>query len=349
MKGKRVTSQMVAERAGVSQTAVSFVLNGDPQGKIGPEAKKRIQAAMKELNYRPDLLARSMRTGKTETIGIITTGIAGGWFTRIVLGAEQALGEDGYHILLGSISHSGKTHSMQKNIELLLSRQVDGLIIITGSETQDNEGLAPLEGAGVPVVLVNYYSDTPLPYGRVYVGYKKAAIEAVTHLAKLGSKHIAYVGRSMKADSTGFTREIYEGYQAGLEKVGLSFSPELVHFSDQETDHFQMGLEITEQILSSKPDAIYCLNDHIAFGILRGLRERGVEIPSEIKVVGNDDFEAAKFVEPALSSVDMMLEDCGVMAGRLLLSMLDGEEPTAPLYGPAKVKVRASTRIGGVD
>ncbi len=343
-RGKRITSKMVAERAGVSRTAVSFVLNGDPLGKISPETKRRIRKAMAELNYKPDLLARSMRTRKTQTIGIITTGIGGGWFTRIVLGAEQALREEGYHILLGSISPGPtKAKSMMSSIDLLLSRQVDGLIIITGSESQNGEGLSPLENSGVPAVLVNYYSEQEIPFGRVYVGYREAAIRAVEHLAGLGKERIAFLGKTMEGGSTGFTREIYLGYKAGLANASLPYIQELVHSFVDVTEPYSWGMEMAEELLALKPDAIYCLNDHIAFGVLAALRKRGILVPEEIAVVGNDDFEAAKFVDPPLTSVDMMLEDCGELAGKLLLKMLDGEEAQTPLFGPAQVKARAST------
>lgn len=343
--GRRVTSKMVAERAGVSRTAVSFVLNGDPQGKISPETKRRIRKAMAELDYKPNLLARSMRTRKTQTIGIITTGIGGGWFTRIVLGAEEALREEGYNILLGSISQGPtKVKSISSSIDLLLSRQVDGLIIITGSEPQDTEALSSLQESGVPVVLVNYYSEQPLPFGRVYVGYKEAAIRAVEHLASLGKDRIAFLGGVSKGvGSTGFTREIYSGYCQGLMNCSLPYSEKLIHFLKEVPDSYSWGMEKAGEILDLRPNAIYCLNDHIAFGVLAALRKLGVSVPEEIAVVGNDNFEAAKFVEPPLTSVDMMLEDCGELAGKLLLTMLDGEKPQAPILGPAKVKVRAST------
>ncbi len=344
-RGKRITSKMVAERAGVSCTAVSFVLNGDPQGKISQETQRRIRKAMADLGYKPDLLARSMRTRKTQTIGIITTGIAGAWFTRIVLGAEEALRAEGYQILLGSISEGPiKAKSISSSIDLLLSRQVDGLIIITGSEPQDEEALSSLIDAGVPAVLVNYYSELPLPFGRVYVGYREAAIRAVEHLGGLGKKRIAFLGTTKEGvGSTGFTREIYSGYKAGLANTSLPYPQELVHSFADVTEPYSWGMEMAEELLALKPDAIYCLNDHIAFGVLAALRKRGILVPGEIAVVGNDDFKAAKFVDPPLTSVDMMLEDCGVLAGKQLLSMLDGVKPQRPLYGPVKVKSRAST------
>jgi LacI family transcriptional regulator len=344
-KAKRITSKMVAERAGVSRTAVSFVLNGDPLGKISPETKRRIRKAMQELDYKPNLLARSMRTQKTQTIGIITTGIAEGWFTRIVLGAEGVLREEGYNILLGSIT-KGPTgaKSMRSSIDLLLSRQVDGLIIITGSEPQDDEALATLIDSGVPAVLVNYYSEQELPFGRVYIGYKKGAIDAVEHLYSLGRRRIAFLAGAIEGiGATGFTKEVYLGYYEGLKKCSLPYLQELLSFRNDGSYSFNYGSDSVERLLNSKPDAIYCLNDHIAFGALSALRKHGVSVPGEIAVVGNDDLEAAKYVDPPLTSIDMMLEDCGELAAGLLLEMLDGQVPASPLYGPAKVKVRAST------
>lgn len=341
---RRVTSKMVAERAGVSLTAVSFVLNGDPQGKISDETKRRILDAMAELNYKPNLLARSMRTRKTQTIGIITTGIASGWFTKIVLGAEEVLQEMKYQILLGSVSQgSTRVKSMKTNIELLLSRQVDGLIIITGSEPQAEEALEPLVDAGAPAVLVNYYSERELPFGRVYIGYKEAGFKAIEHLYKQGRRRIAYLG-APKERISGFTREIYEGYLEGLRHFSLPFLEELVWLPKTEIDHYQMGRKLAQEVLEAGADAVYCLNDYIAFGILAELNRLNIQVPRQLAVVGNDNIEAGKFVEPSLTSVDMMLESCGAKAGELLLTMLSGEKPASPLYGSVELIVRDSSR-----
>lgn len=336
---------MVAERAGVSCTAVSFVLNGDPQGKISQETQRRIRKAMADLGYKPDLLARSMRTRKTQTIGIITTGIAGAWFTRIVLGAEEALRAEGYQILLGSISEGPiKAKSISSSIDLLLSRQVDGLIIITGSEPQDEEALSSLIDSGVPAVLVNYYSKHRLPFGRVYIGYSDAATRAVEHLVSLGKKRIAFLGGPIEGrGAIGFNREIYLGYRQGLGKCSLPYLQELVCSWTAISTTYEYGKEMAEKVLALEPDAVYCLNDYIALGLLSSLRKIGVAVPDELAIMGNDDIEAARFVDLSLSSVDMMLEDCGELAGKLILQMLNGKKSKLPLYGPAKVKARAST------
>lgn len=346
VSGTKITSKMVAEKAGVSQTAVSFVLNGDPEGKISNETKRRIRKAMRELGYRPNLLARSMRTQKTMTIGIVTAGIATGWFTKVVTGAEEVLREEDYNILLGSISlGSSKARTMRASIDLLLSRQVDGLIVITGSENQDEEALADLIDSGVPTVTVNHYSDKVLPFGRVFVGYQEAAVEAVNHLYKIGRRRIAYLGENAFGDkSTGFTRDIYKGYLKGLKQLGLPIDRELIRFwpGEEVQQSYEWGIEVAPEILRMRPDAIYCITDFVAFGFLEYCRESGIKVPGEIAVVGNDNLDPSRFVVPPLTSMDMCLEKCGEISARVLLDILEGNSAVT-IKGPIKLVPRGST------
>ena len=119
----------------------------------------------------------------------------------------------------------------------------------------------------------------------------------------------------------------------------MTYSQEQI-FLEEEVDHYRLGMGMAKKLLALHPDAIYCLNDHIAFGVLASLRKLGVSVPEKIAVIGNDNIDPARFVVPPLTSVDMMLEDCGRLAGKLLLNMLAGEKP-APFWGPVKFKAWA--------
>ena len=349
----RVTSKTVAERAGVSQTTVSFVLNGDPDGNVSQETKKKVLKVMRELGYRPNLIARSMRTQSTRTIGIITISIASGWFTQIVLGAEKELSKQGYQILLGSVRDDMEnTKSLVQNIDLLLSRQVEGLIIITSSKTQNPKALEDLTNFGLPIVLVNYYSSVELPFQQVFMNYRQAGKVAVEHFSSLGLKRIAYIGGPIKDEQTSsFTREIYCGFKEQITALDLPYERPLIHIRSVETgEFFSWGKQAAENLLnlSKPPEAIYCLNDYVAFGVLAKLKELQICVPDDIAVIGNDNINAAKYVHPSLTSVDMMLGECGENAAKALLNQVGGKKVESPIVGSVRLIKRAST-TGNID
>lgn len=351
---------MVAEKAGVSRATVSHVLNGR-YDRVSKATKERVLAVMEELGYAPNLLARSMKTKKSQTVGVVIEGIAEGWFTQILLGIEEKLRENNYRILLSSIyPKCEEKDDIVEAINLLLLWRVEGIIIITGADDREPSSLGRAVKAKVPLVLVNFHSKEKVLFPRVMLGYREAGRLAVEHLAASGKKRIAFIGYNIFQPKMGFPGIIFEGFKEGLKKCDLQFFYELVagtslsvgqhpkerlEFSKGEK-RFSLGKEMMLKLLKNPvlPDAVYCINDHIAFGAMEALIENGVRIPQEVAVVGTNNLSGSNFVRPSLTSIDMQLGRCGELAANTLMASLRGESVEPVIYSPIKLLIRNSSR-----
>ena len=191
---KKVTCETVAAAAGVSRSTVSLIMNGHNE-RVSDETRKRVLKIVDELGYRPNLSARTIRTQKSKAIGIIVEGIAEGWFGQLLFGAEKKLREMGYQVILSSLYYQkGFEQDLTQSIELLLSRQVDGIIIITSNETRSIKPLQSILNLKIPLVLVDFYSTEEIQVPRIYLNYEEAGMIAIEHLYRLGKRRIALIG-----------------------------------------------------------------------------------------------------------------------------------------------------------
>jgi len=359
---KQITSEMVAKKAGVSRATVSLVLNGH-LNRVSDETRKKVLKVMDELEYRPNLLARTMKTKRSQKIGIIVEGIAEGWFTQILFGAEEELRKKGYQLLLSSLLFQ---KSSDKNlcdaIELLLSRQVDGIILITSSIDREITPLKSIISSEIPLILVNFYPTKEVQVPKIYLDYVEAGKISIQHFHSLGKRKIAYIGTDNLANlSSNMRKEVLRGYKKGLKEFGLPYIPEFIKIKEVNIDSSprerlkfskgrlscEMGKKAMEEILtlSERPDAVYCMHDHIAYGAIAAIQAEGLKIPEEVAVIGNNNLEPSEFIVPGLTSIDMQLDRCGYLAARSMLKLLEGEEVEMEVLGPVSLVVRSSTVI----
>ncbi len=326
-----VTIKDVAAAAGVSTATVSRVLSG--RRPVTPEVAEVVRAASDRLGYRTNEVARALRRQSTGTVGMVVPQISNPFFPAIVEAVERGLGQDGVQLLLcdsqGTVAHEAS------RIQALLSRRVDGLLIIP-CETPDS-GVAVREAAGsVPVVQIDRTTggDTD------YVGTDDASgIDLVLdHLGSVGARTFAFVSATGSTSSAAVRHQRYRQRMLDLDAAGAQRCL-LGRFT------FEWGQEAAARLLEAPlPDAIVCGADIVALGLLSALHERGVAVPGDVLVTGYDDIGFARLSNPGLTTVRQPVGELGHEAVRLLRARLrhpDGA-PQRVVLQPSLV-VRQST------
>ena len=327
--GRRVRLKDVAERAGVSSTTASFVLTGRDM-RVAEETRQRVLRTARELDYRPNLTARSLRTRVSSTIGLVADTIATGHYGgELIRGAMTAalLHE---HLLL--VCESGGDPALEATLaEDLSGRQVDGLIFATASHDRI---ASPRERAGQRIVLLNCRSDGDHP---AVVPDEAEAGRAVTSML-LGARHrydIWVVGETPSTSLPGSER--MEGIRAALAAEGVDLAGQLSCPWWPEAAFDAVSAALGDGV---RPQAIVCLNDRIAFGVYQALESFGLRIPADVSVVSFDDSELASWLRPALTSVGLPEFEMGRLAVETLLA-----KETPPVLQRVLMPVRARDSV----
>lgn len=310
----RVTMRDVATAAGVSVATVSRVLSGARQ--VDPELVATVESTCERLGYRRNNLARALRRRTTQTAGMIVPHIANPFFAGAVQAVERALQAQGYGLLLGDSRDDPDLEAA--HVRALIDRRVDGLLMIPCEA--DASGPAVAEAVReVPIVLLDRWIEG-IDADGVAVD-NEAGIDAVLeHLAGIGRMHPAFVGA---AESIPTARERLGAYRRGVRRTHATNAGELLGDFSVEWGR-KAALEILAR--ARRPDAIVCGNDLIALGVLEGLRESGVDVPSAMAVTGFDDIGFATIAYPSLTTVRQPIDAIGTEAARLLLERIAGYE-----------------------
>lgn len=297
----------VAALAGVSQSTVSFVVNGRSDMRIADDTRDRVQAAVRELGFRPNFTARAFRTGRTHTIGMMTDQIASSPFAgRIALGAQEAAWRRGSVLLM---INSGKERIFDPAaVESLLDRNVDGLIFATLSPERID---IPVTRELVPTVLLNCYAAP--------AEHKPAILPREVHGGYLAARTVLDAGHRAIVYLAGdypswATRLRVRGFKLALREANVPFSEKMVVYGAYDP---QFGFEGLRAVMKrrSRPTAILCANDRVALGAFFAAHELGIEIPTDLSVVGYDDQEdLADGVHPGLTTVSLPHFDMGFAA-----------------------------------
>jgi LacI family transcriptional regulator len=349
----RVRAADVAKRAGVSRTAVSFVLNNNDSGNIAIATRERILAAAAELGYQPNRVAQSLRRQRTHVIGLVTDAIASSPFAgRLLGGAVERATRDGYVVVVfDSQDHPERE---QAAADELANRQVDGLIYAT----MGLRDLASLPTTRLPMVLANCHMDGDT-YRAVVPDDRGGGKAAAEHLLRLGHRRITMLTgpgisarRSHRAGNiSGPLRS--HGFRAAMRSAGVAAADSPVVSAGWDIDH---GYHGAMQVLAgpggralpaaNRPTAIFAVTDRVATGVLLAAAHLGLDVPGDLSLVGFDDQEAlAANVVPALTTLALPHAVMGERAVELLLDTLaDRVDPQAPrrLYLPCPVVSRDS-------
>lgn len=314
------TIKEVAQKAGVTTAVVSRVFNNDETLNIKDETRNNVLKAIKELQYRPNTVARSLRTGATNTIGMLISDINNPFYTHIIRGVQAAAEEAGFCIMLCDTRDSDEIE--KKYINMFKEQFVKGVILC--SVFVVDSIIKQLEDSEIKYVMVNRITtDANVPYVRT--DDVKGQSDAVKYLAGLGHKKIAHISGPFYADTS---MKRIQGYSAALRELGIQYDSrylvEASLFEEQEGyDACKKLLQLPKEDI---PTAITAANDLLAIGAMRAIHEAGFKIPDDISLVGYNDIWVSKLLYPPLTTVHSPLCEMGRKAFELLYSMLNGEE-----------------------
>ncbi|QSI76578.1 MULTISPECIES: LacI family DNA-binding transcriptional regulator [Niveibacterium] len=328
---ENITLEMVARTAGVSPATVSRILNGS--ARVSERKRAAVEAVIKELNYRPNALARGLAQGRTNSIGVLTQDIASPFYGEALRGIENALKDTGAIPLI--VSGHWLLRDEVERLEHLLSRRVDGLIVLTGSLPDE---MLLRYATEVPLVVTGRDLEGPNLMSLRFDDYVGARM-ATQHLIDLGHKRIAHVAGPLDHfDSI----ERLRGYREALVDAGIQPDDDLVVHADF---HEPGGLLAINQLIAARTPftAVFAANDQSAFGARLALHSHGIRVPEDISVVGFDDLPVSNYVVPPLTSVKQPAYEMGEIAARALVGMIHGEPAKGRLPQPELI-VRASSR-----
>jgi len=330
--------KQVAELAGVHVSTVSRALNATTRSMVVAEAVARVMKAAKKLGYRLDPVAASLRTGKSKLVGILVPDIATSVFTPILTGATERLSALGYSVI---VAYVGNDSEAQLDLAHgLMARRVDGLILATVS--RDDPLAAFCIEEGLPTVLVNRAEkDTRLS---AVVSDDILGMQlAVDHLVELGHRNIGHLAGPGE-HSTGFLRR--RGFIQALSQHGLDGNAASCEVASTYTR--EAGADATRRMLNAHPEvtAIAAANDLLALGAYDVLRERGLECPRDLSIVGHNDMPLVDMVHPALTTVQISHREMGRQAADLLQQAMEKMDSSIRnVVLPSKLIIRSSTTV----
>lgn len=302
----------VAGAAGVSVATVSRVLS-NPE-KVASSTRKKVQKAIDELNYRPNMLARNFRSARSYSLLVLVPDISNPFFALVIRAIEDRAQQKGYSVLLGDTRDSARRE--QDYMRLAETRLADGVIQLRPHSLGD----APSsESLGFPCINLCGAESTPAP--SIRVDNVRAAEMVVEHLVALGHRRIGVI---TGLQENVHTQDRFQGYRQGLSNAGLKFEPKLVvegNFSMPSGQN--AGRQFAE--MKQPPTAIFCMNDEMAIGASQGLKAYGLSIPEQVSIVGFDDIDYAKYNDPPLTTIAQPAEAMGTIATDLLLQLIDGQ------------------------
>jgi DNA-binding LacI/PurR family transcriptional regulator len=331
-RSKRVTLKDVARHAGVSVMTVSNVINDWP--RVTDETRQKVRASIEELGYRPNVVARSLVTGRTHTIGVVIADLMNPFFGQAVRGCEDVLYEQGYSLLLCNTNEDPcREHSY---LEMLVGRGVDGLLMF-GSRSSYAE-VAEIVPGSIPIVA----ESSPIKKGNAIVlnlESRRGAHLATQHLIEMGHRRIGHLAGPLVRPAGRLRKE---GYFDTLDAAGIPSDLDLVVVGHPS---IRGGYRAARQLLSKHPvTALFCFNDLMAIGAMVACVHMDLRIPQDIALVGFDDIPLAAFVEPALTTIRVEQYQMGRLAAGLLLERLsNGETAWQQMDIPVQLIVRNST------
>ena len=338
MAAKRISASDVAQKAGVSRTTVSFVLNNTPGKGVSEDTRQKVLKIAAELNYTPNEGARSLALLKHHSIGIFICHthfvFSDAYIVRLIEGISQELNKHRIQLVIQSVR-------LDQSNYLQLARQdnVDGIILLN---THDNdEGLSEIIEADFPLVVIGSLSDRTIC--QVDIDNMAASKKVTEHLINLGHKRIAMIIHAPIVYYAARMR--YKGYREAMEEAGLAVSKQWICEGDFSE---QSGYSAMQKLLCSadSPTAVFAGNDMIAYGAVKAVKDAGMNIPSDISIAGFDDDFLSRYLNPPLTTMSLPAAGLGSTASRLLINCLLGKKPPKEkkIILPTHLSVRESCK-----
>jgi LacI family transcriptional regulator len=293
-------------------------MNNAPGAKsIAPATRARVLAGAKKLHYRPNIIARSLRTRQTFTIGVIVPEFSEGYFTMVMNGVEESLMQSGY--LHYVVTHQGRSDLIDEYPRLLSERSVDGFILVN---------TALNEQVDVPVVAISGHRKMQ-NVTNIMLDHDRSAALALKHLYDLGHRRIAFMKGQRHALDSEYR---WEGIQQIARKIGITVYPELCIFLEANSWSPELGYPVVRDLLVKTRDftAIFCFNDIAALGAMRAIVDAGLSCPADISVIGFDDISSAMYYTPSLTTIRQPLRRMGEIAAQLLLRRIQSPKEAYP-------------------
>jgi DNA-binding LacI/PurR family transcriptional regulator len=337
MKNDQTTIRDIALKLGISISTVSRALRNVED--INPETKKAVLEAAKKMNYEPNRIAQSLRSKRTNILGVVVPQINLHFFSSAISGIQEYASRHQYSVIICQSLESLQTE--EATIHALISNRVDGLLISLSSETNHTNHLQPLIQKKIPIVLFDRVVDE-FTATRVVVDDHDGAFKAVEHLIKTGCKRIAYIGGP---DHLYISNQRKQGYLDALKKYDFGIDDDfIVH-----CDNLQIDPALKTEVLlnrSERPDAFFCLNDPIAILVMQVIKTKHLNIPNDVSIIGFTNEPVSRYIEPSLTTVSQPSYEMGEMAASLFIEQIQNKESFVPVTKvlPTHLVLRNSTR-----
>ena len=304
----------IAKKLKISVSTVSRALNEHPD--IKEETRNKVKKLAKELNYSPNLIARSLKSSTTKVIGVIVPEIKHDFFSSAISGIEEVAYQSGYIILVCQSNESYQREIVNTNA--LMLQRVAGLIVSISQTTKNGNHFKELINRGMTIVFFDR-ACKDVSANKVVIDDMKSAFGAVTHLIQRGRKKIAHLAGPQELL---ISEQRLKGYKNALKKANIPISKELIRYSSglHEIDGYNsMDSLLKENII---PDAIFAVNDPVAVGAFQRIKEEGLKIPKDIAIVGFSNNKITSIMEPSMTTVSQPSFEMGKKAAGLLIEML---------------------------
>ncbi|WP_345950616.1 MULTISPECIES: LacI family DNA-binding transcriptional regulator [unclassified Mucilaginibacter] len=318
---KSYTIKDIAKALGLSTSTVSRALNGSYE--IGAETKKLVLEYAEKINYRPNPIALSLKEQKSHSIGVVVCEVANNYFSQAINGIESIAYNSGYHVIITQTHESSAREAA--NVQHLLSRHVDGLLISLSAETTDTSPYKYLHEKGFPIVFFDRIAQD-IDTHRVTLNNFKGAFEATELLINTGFRKIAHI---TSTNNLLISRERFEGFKAALDKHGIDFPREYIRYCD----HGGMLLDEVETAvqdlmsLPDRPEAIFTTNDRLTTSCIPVLKKLGYRIPYDVALAGFTNSDVAESFDPPLTVVRQPAFMMGQLATEMLIKTIQSKHP----------------------
>jgi LacI family transcriptional regulator len=315
---KETTLKQIAEILGISITTVSKALKNYPD--VSEKTKKSVLDLANSLQYTPNSFAVNLRTKESKTIGLIIPEVVHHFFSSVVNGIIAEAEKNGYLVIILQSNESLELE--KKQVELLLNKRVDGIILSLSNESNDDLHLKEIIRKQIPLVQFDKIAKL-IPSSKVIINDQKAAFEATEHLIQRGCKKIAHIRGPINPQNA---IDRFLGYKKAVEKNHIPFDPKLVYTCKNVT--FEEGKEFAEQIIKDHPDVdgIFVITDLVAVGVLAYFNENNINVPQQVKIIGFSNWFMSQVITPKLSTVDQPSYEMGVQSFNLLLEEMNANK-----------------------
>lgn len=324
----------VAQAAGVSVATVSRVLNG--KGHVKPELRERVDRAVEALSYVPNSAARNLRRSESGTVLILAPNLTNPYYTHILAGIGEVAQSCGYRSFL--CNTGGDIGQIQSLLSMLETHEADGAILL--ATELGAQWLAPY-AQSYPIVQSSEF-DPEVDVPHVSIDNAQAARDAMTYLLSLGHTRIGFIGSRNRYYSTALRMR---SYREALAQAGIPVEEHYIRLASEDYS-FKSGFQAACSLLSmeTRPTALFCISDTLAFGAIAGAQELGFGVPEHVTVVGFDDVESTTMFHPYVTTVAQPCFDIGRRAMEMLGGLMRGENVPREVVLPHRLEIRESSR-----